>query len=156
MHTTSYVAKLFQWYFHYIWWFDTILQIFTPLPCITSLSHSKNQHFQEVEVFQWFSWGSLFQSRDSNTQKKHLKNNTFFTCSCLWQEVFRSLQVQVCGGEQGHNGRGHTLTTTPKDQSLKPLAEVGSQGLNLQLLKSTTLKDHALTEMSGVRENCQV
>lgn len=36
--------------------------------------------------------------------KKASKNNTFFTCSCLWQEVFRSLQVQVCGGEQGHKG----------------------------------------------------
>lgn len=84
------------------------------------------------------------------------KNNLFFTCSCLWQEVFRSLQVQVCGGQQGHSGTGYILTATPKDQSLKHLAEVGSRGLNLQLLKSTGLKDHALTEKLGLRKKCQV
>lgn len=62
---------------------------------------------------------------------KALKNNTSFTCSCLCQEVFRSLQVKVCGGEEGHSGAGHTLTKKPKDQSLKYFAKVGSQGLNL-------------------------
>lgn len=84
------------------------------------------------------------------------QNNLFFTSSCLWQEVFRSLQVQVCGGQQGLSSRGYILTATPEDQSLKHLAEVGSQGLNLQLLKSTRLKDHALTEMLGLRKKCQV
>lgn len=64
--------------------------------------------------------------------------------------------MQVCGGQQGLSSRGYILTATPEDQSLKHLAEVGSQGLNLQLLKSTRLKDHALTEMLGLRKKCQV
>lgn len=130
MHTTCYVAKLFQWYFHYRWWFYTTLQIFTPLPSITLLSHSKNQHFREVQAFQWFFWGSLFQSRNPyfNTQQKHLKITLFSLvlvcdkkfsghCKCRFVVENRVTMVQ-----------GHILTTTPKDQSLNHLAEVGSQG----------------------------
>lgn len=64
----------------------------------------------------------------------------------------RGFQVTASAGLWWRTGsQEHTLTTTPKDQCLKPLAEGGSQGLNLQLLKSTRLK-----EMLGLRKTCQL